>query len=1011
MSRLLATAVIREPISASPLVLAGAILHTHPEALAAPSTTSSAAPAAGAPPPSLYDQLFAAWQAKDWPGLAAIAKAHLIASGPTPALHWITTAAIAFFDPSAGTIGANDVERFFGGFVAADLAAYLAGPIDDDRARLADDALALHCLGMLGAAEFDYIGALRAIEALRASNEALHQHHGWTLSPELVRRMTCQDVGLPPWSFEIDPCRGADSDEAWVQDNPLERKLAQVARRDAGPVAGNPCYCTPAEAVCTPPDPCCAKVHYYVADLLELRDWSYRYKASDIAYIEVVAAGESRSRDHKMKRTRELYSETETSARSSEARDLQVSSRFSLQKEIERQREQSLSADASATASYDTKVYSLSASANVSFARSSSEAIREAQETAVETVRKAVSEIEKETRTLRSERITTEETEKNRHSFVNRSATPMVTQYFYVTQERRAQLFSYGKQLIAEFIVPGPARVYEELMKRRRDGRIYGRLGNPPKTGEPPPKPAAPLEAQTEGMTPLKPLGFDADSISLDNYAERCTTWGVTPPPEPPLETSSISVAITDQKDHKAGSHVGDYPFQVPPEYEAVSMALSGSEANWIRPSQRPHKVEFKCAGSALFWSDDRGQADSIQTSLDHLTGSQSIICDAWHTDFISNTIVITLHRLPSVFTAWQQSVFQPIKDKYDSLAASYRDAVAAAEAAAAAKSAEYYEAWAKLERELIESDKVRHPFFNAEILRTELKRSVIYLMCQDFEADGAMIRKAEPCGLPEIDRGRAEALGYDWYFWDRLIDWKLMAYAFFDYFWNPMCDWPLRFDPDEPDGMFKAFLRAGYARVLVPVSPAMQQDFLWYVKTHQKWGPSRHPPRDPSDPRWRNVVYEMQHANQSAMTPREGRIEVTAGSNLAIIKGSDRYWLPTAPPAAATGSVDSAAIALDIDREVYIEGGVYRVTAISSGGGGPPYYPLNPNRMWWRVTLDRPYAQASGLYLYAMGAKAVAPVFSFDVPTELIWAGDGGKCLPTYPLPGCRERRWWQWR
>jgi hypothetical protein len=996
MGRLFADVEIHHPIAAPSQADIFSMIHTH-SVLPSFSATGSATTARAS---TLYDTLFAAWQAKDWVALVAAAKAHLIASGPEPSLHPITEAAIAFFSGKTA-IGPGDTERFLLSIPAVDLAAYLAGPTDADRDRLADDALALHCLGMLGGAPFDYVGALRAIQALRVGVGLWNHGKSRPLDPGLIARLIDFDVALPPWSFEIDPCQASPSGEAWVQGNPLETKLYRLeqAGLPAGPEA---CNCSPPPAACLPPDPCCAKVNYYVADLLELRDWVYRYKASDIAYIEVVAPVETRTREHRFKRTRDLYSETETSQRTSETRDLQVSERSSLQKEIERQREQSLSGEASATASYNAKPYSLTASASVSFSRSSSEALRDAQEKAVETVRKAVSEIEKQTRVKQTERVTTEESEKNLHAFVNRSGQPLVTQYFYVTQERRAQLFSYGKQMIAEFIVPEPARLYEELMKRRRDIKIARQLGIPPEKGDPP-APPAPLELVTDGLTPLKELGFDADSMELDNYAERCAKWGVTPPPEPPAATGTISVAITDQNDHQDGSRVGDYPFQVPPEYEAVSMTLTGPEANWVRPNKSPHKVEFNCAGSGLFWSDDKHQADSTQTSLNHLTGSQSISCDAWHTDFISNTIVIELHLLPSVMTAWRQSVFQPIKDKYDALVAAHHEAIAAFDAAAVAKSTEYDAARAKLEQELMASETVRHPFFNTEIMRAELKRSVIYLMCQDFSVDGAMIRAAKPCGLPEIDRGRAAERGYDWYFWDRLIDWKLMAYAFFDYFWNPMCDWPQRFDPDEPDAMFKAFRRAGYARVLVPVSAAMQRDFAWYVKTHQKWGPGGKPAIDPSDPRWRNVVFEMEHANASAMTAREGHAEVHTGSPLVTIKGSDRYWTPVTPPPVSSGAVNQVAIELDIDREIFLDGEVYLITAIAPAAGGSPHYdPLHPNRMWWNVTLDRPYAGPSGSRLYAVGAKAVAPVFSFDLPTELIWAGENNKCLPTYPLPGC---------
>jgi hypothetical protein len=1007
MAGLMTVAVGRDPLSA-PVGLAEApAIHTHPvgsagrpvpvsalhRALADPASRTDVSPdeyrepdpkgaAPGSPAaegpsahPSLHDRLYAAWVECDWTGLAAIARGHLHDRSPKPQLHPVTVAAIEFFQPRTPGYQAGDTERFVASFPDGVLRSYAAQKAEPERRSLADDALALHCLGMLGGARFDYISALRAIEAVTVCARL------WDLgadelgiAPGLIDRIVEMDVVLPRWSFEIDPCRCCD--EGWPEESPLERKLAGIERRDTGARPDSDCVCTPNPAPCLPTDPCCAKVNYYIADLLELRDWTHRYKAGDLAYIENIAAGETRSRDHEMKRTRELFSEMETTERRSESRDLQVTDRSSLKREIDRQREQSLSGEASATGKFTGTGYSAEISASASFARSSKEAVREAQEHAVETVKKAVSEIEKETRTKRSEKITTEETEKNLHAFKNETDEALVTKYFWVTKECRAQLYSYGRQMIAEFIVPEPARLYEHLLLVRRESQIDAAIRKP--TAVKPEKPEA--------------LGFESASMTSGNYVGRCEQWGVSNPPSPPAATGQIAVGLSDGDNRGDGEHVGDMQFQVPDGYRAVAMTLSGSEPEWRRPKEDPHKVEFNCAGDTMFWSKEES-SHKLSTPLGNLTGSQSIAVDAWYTDSFSATVTIQLELLPSVLIEWQQSVFDLIEQKHAAAVAAYEEALAKYEAIIA----EYEQERDKLRRELIEGESSRHPFFNREIEQAELKRAVIYLMCQDFSANGAMIRRAEPCGFPEIDRTATDEKGYDWYFWDRLIDWKRMAYAFFDYFWAPMCDWPQRFDPDEPDALFKAFRRAGYARVLVPVSPAMHKDFLWYLATHEKWN-HQGPPFGDQDPRWRNVVFELKHANEAAMTAREGHVDVTNGGNFVTIKGSDRYYNP-----AGTGLPDPAMIALDIDREIYIDGEVYLIVGITLNAGSPPYNILTPDTGWWDLTLDRVYAGATGTgLLYAMGAKAVAPPFSFDMPTELIWAGDKGKCLPTYPLPPC---------
>ena len=860
MAGLFTMAVGRHPKPAPAAVAEQASIHTHPwngpgpapmsamrRALAAPADATDAtdadlprrtsdeprpAPEVGTPS-VVHDRLYAAWLEKDWGELAAIARHHLAASGPEPRMHKITAAAVAFFQPWATDLQAGDTERFLRKFPDGEVRAYIGEEAERERQRLADDALALQCLGMLGQARFDYAGALRAMEALTVSARLMDLGGDELgISAALIRQIGDMDVFLPHWCFEIDICRRSDSDEGWPRESPLERKIARRARRDTDLAQDLDCDCTPEAAICTPPDPCCAEVHYYIADLLELRDWTHRYKAGDLAYIENVAPGEKRRRKHEMKRTRELFSETEATDRQSETRDLQVTARASLKREIERQKESSLSGEASATGSYNAKVYSATVSASASFARSSSEAIREAQENAVETVKKAVSEIEKETRTKRSEKITTEETEKNLHAFTNTTDEALVTKYFWVTKECRAQLYSYGRQMIAEFIVPEPARLYERLLHLRREEMIDQRVTKPKAT-----EPVAPAA-----------IGFTASSLTPENYKGLAAQWGVQDPPAPPAPATSLPLDYSEGEDREDGVHVADLPFQVPDGYQADSWNFDG-EAKY-RLVGNPKKVSATCGGSNL----QIGDGQQTYGPLPNLTGSQSVSLFASRTDSFEVTAIIYMQLLPGGLAPWQQAVFGPVQEKHDALMAAYAEKKAKYDEIIAAYEAEKN----KVRQELIENELSRHPFFNREIEQTELKRAVIYLMCQDFSVDGAMIRKAALCGLPEIDRTATDKLGYEWYFWDRLIDWKRMAYAFFDYFWNPMCDWPKRFDPDEPDVLFKAFLRAGYARVLVPVSPAMHKDFLWYLATHEKWN-QQGPPFGDQDPRWRNVVFEAQ--------------------------------------------------------------------------------------------------------------------------------------------------------
>jgi hypothetical protein len=967
MSRLFATAVVREPRPTRPPPSSAATIHTHPQG-------ASSAPAQAGP--SLHDALYTAWSQQRWAELDALARKHVQGADLLSRLHPIGAAAVRFVQPGPSAFTPGDVSRLASSFDPAALEEYAGAAYARDAAVIADWALAMQCFGALGGADVDPIAGLRGVTAIAAAARVRERAGAPPARLGLIKRALSAHVYLPWWSFHLDPCKGRILPGYAERPGPLRiRQGWQEPRDDGRPDCGCP---KEDDLPCAPQDPCCSEIRYYMADVLELRDWTHCYRAGDLADITVVAAGESLEREHTMKRTRELFTEDEASGRWSERRDHQATDRATLQREIERQVESSQSAEASAGGKYNSGAYSAEFSATGALKRSASEAVREAQERSKELVTSAVSEIEKQTRTLRSERVVTEETERNVHGYDNAKGTsPKVTKFFWVTQERRAQLFSHGRHLVAELIVPSPARLYERLVWLRREAEV-AKLPKP--TLQPPKKPAD--------------LVVKPEEIAPGNYLQLCAQHGVQAPPAPPAFTAQIS-APKEHGAEKQGS-IGSVQLDVPPNHHAVSIQISGG-ASFKNPlfGSKTKKVEFIVAGVGVWFSGDQNAlADRLSANLPNLTGTQFVNVEAWNLDSLGATVTLQLALVPSVLGAWQQAVFAAIKEAHAAAVAAYESAQAEYDKAQADYKAEQEE----LRKELEEKEKGRHPFHNRELERAELKRAAIYLMCQDFSNQGATIPHAEPCGLPEIHRGRARAWGDEWYFWDRLFDWKHMAYAFFDYFWNPISSWPERFDPDEPDPLFKAFRRAGYARLLVPVQRDMEQDFLWYASTRKKWGPTGHPPLDPNDPRWQNVVFELQHASASAMTPREGHVSGVAPGDLTVlVKGSDRYWDDVA------GAVDPAAVAADLDRELLIDGDTYLIADIQLDSGSPAYDPNNPDTMWWRITLDRPYTgAASARRLYAMGAQAVAPVFSFDMPTELIWAGAHDDCLPCYPLPPC---------
>jgi hypothetical protein len=896
-----------------------------------------------------------------------------------------------FFNQHGGNATITDYRALYSSFDYNAVLGYLSN------AAAATDlfksqVLAAHVLGTLGSQNYNLVQFLPSILLFSGiapyflTQPTDYQDRptepGLWLPVKLLGAVWNMQCYLPAWTFEIDPC-------AWskpasdINNNPLQSKLTaldayatKVARKQAAlavtgrggdasnlladipecnPQASDPdCDCCPENILCLPPDPCCTDINYYVTDLLVLREQTTCYKPSDIAYIENVSPGEFRNRKYSLTKTIEEFTEEETKVSKTQENDLQVTDRFDLKTEIEK----NLSAKLDVTAQVTGPTYKVTTAAGLSM----STAQTEARETFKEAVNKAVSTLQVDTRKTQSLRVRTENVESNEHSYLNDTTVPFVSKYFWVTQVKKGQVFSYGLHGTVELLIPSPAMLYEHLEKVKSE-RGFG-LKKPkhpciaPKDIkkedydlfvvkynlrglEKPPKQPLPkwvmMHFYGAPDTTSEITGFEAKPITIaDNYA--VTRFEFVAIPHMPEEKDSAS----------SGIHV----------------RFGGGEINYLANQNDAH--------SSVSGADVNERSDGIFS-----VGILNL--DSYNFD-----IRYLLKPDPVDISDWQLAVYKAIVDKYE------------------AELRTYEEALAEYNRQKEDSKLGRDPFVAKEIMTTEIKRAAIYMMCDEFERDGIINMRSEPCGYPEINRRAAGDKTKGWYFWDRAFDWDLMSFRFFDYFRNPVCSWPDKFDPADPNFLFNAFRRAGYARVQIPVSAGMDQDVLWYIKTHQKWGPGGHIPMGPGDDRWISVVEEIKHSYKCYQNDREGNIFPIAdeadplkGTMEVRLKDTDLYWN------VFTSSVDNHAIDLDKEREIFIDGIGYKIVNISPGHS-PPYDPAGVSD--WIILLDRVFeSKTEGVYKHAVGAKYVGAPFFFELPTNLVWIGDyDNKCLPCYPLKAC---------
>ena len=266
-----------------------------------------------------------------------------------------------------------------------------------------------------------------------------------------------------------------------------------------------------------------------VTDLLVVKQQIKRYEAVEIAHVENVLSGETRSRVHRhLVRTEEIRSfETETTK--AVEKELETTERFEMNRETSKTiaDDQKFGFNLSVSARYGPMV-EVNAATNVEVEHAVEETVQSTTNYAKDVVQRSVERVEERVREERIRKMLLETEETNTHGFENPAANPhIVGIYQYLDKIYEAQVFNYGKREMFDLMIPEPASYLWHL------------LAVPPTGGvELPPEP------EDFDVTPLG-IGIDTDVPPAPNhYAELAARFGATgiapPPPCWRIETASL---------------------------------------------------------------------------------------------------------------------------------------------------------------------------------------------------------------------------------------------------------------------------------------------------------------------------------------------------------------------------------------------------------------------------------------------------------------------------------------
>lgn len=757
------------------------------------------------------------------------------------------------------------------------------------------------------------------------------------------------------------------------------------------------CHC---DDFCMPQNPCCIELNSYVTDLMTVRQTPLCYEAGDLAHIQNVMQGEKITRTHESLKETEEYSETETTRSSSEEHNHETAERFELQEAAQKTIQQDFAADAGVTVSAKygapSSQVAVTASANVSYANSKSEAKQTAKNYAKDVTQRSILKVQEETRSLSSRRMLRRITETNTHSFEG-ADSHVIGQYYYVNKVSEAQVINWGKRMMYEFVVPEPAALYKELMMRREKAAKKREA-------------AIPLPDFDIDYEFISPFSKDENGTVNENYyLDLLSPYGIAdaPPPPKPIISHPFGYAHTGESIDADGlSFVIDNSIVVPDGYTAYSLSADGRAAN---THETDNNITLSVAGKFLV-VHNRGA--SIHDLAVHEGQTLKIIGFAKGVGGTKITGQVNFELNEGEMDKWKKSIFDLIQGAINSQAIA-----------------------ADLEAEPLVQIKGRNPFLNRQKEKDELKRIVISMIsCQHFDRFGAMLSRVEPCGHPQLDFPRAQEEGAFIQFFEQAFEWDQMMYLFYPYFWGKKCGWEETIETNSGDALFDKFLSAGAARVQGPVRPGFEKQMLHYEQTGEIWLGNGEPDYDDTKPHYVAMHTEFRNQGGNFQQDRSGLVDVefdyndetgsplTAGDDMVMIKGIDSYWDWSGPSDPSypndVGGVDYTAISEDIDREIIIARKSYRIVSIDIyrgiDGGVPSNVPNDPTQQGdalflagikWIITLDRPVElrddDSKTNIKYAVGGIFVGASWEITTPTNLVWlrpASDGSysNCLPS---------------
>ncbi|SHK28223.1 hypothetical protein [Epilithonimonas mollis] len=242
-----------------------------------------------------------------------------------------------------------------------------------------------------------------------------------------------------------------------------------------------------------------------------------------------------------------------------------------------------------------------------------------------------------------------------------------------------------------------------------------------------------------------------------------------------------------------------------------------------------------------LNWISYSGQEyDALDLSL---RGSVSVNYVIDEIKTINFWITFYCQTAPEIITDWKKKSFDAIIAKYEEALKAFSDAQTAADEAAADEEAANKEKMSTYYRDM-EAEVLKHNCIAYLLQNNDLK------LGKGLTLGNTMQSFAVNFG-DDLDAYTSLAK-----FMEQAMEWSIMDYTFYPYYWADSNNWQEMYLSSDLDPLFRNFLQAGMARVIVTVKPGFEDAVNFFMSTGRIWNGGEVPVI--GDPMYMSIVEEL---------------------------------------------------------------------------------------------------------------------------------------------------------